>query len=85
MARVNEADGVARDAQLALRDYWKDLPLSEPGKTVRCPAFPFLSSEGDTRTCRSAPRIGEHNAEVYGKELGFTDEHISALRKRGIL
>jgi len=85
MARVNEADGVARDAQLAFRDYWKDLPLSEPGKTVRCPAFPFLSSEGDTKTCRSSPGIGEHNSEIYGKELGFTDEHISALRKRGVL
>jgi benzylsuccinate CoA-transferase BbsE subunit len=85
MARVNEADGVARDAQLAFRDYWKDLPLSEPGKTVRCPAFPFLSSEGDTRICRSAPRLGEHNAEIYGKELGFTNERISALRKRGVL
>jgi crotonobetainyl-CoA:carnitine CoA-transferase CaiB-like acyl-CoA transferase len=85
MARVNEADGVARDVQLASRAYWKDLPLSEPGKTVRCPAFPYLSSEADTRTRRPAPRIGEHNAEVYGKELGFTDEHISALRKRGVL
>jgi crotonobetainyl-CoA:carnitine CoA-transferase CaiB-like acyl-CoA transferase len=85
MARVNEADGVARDGQLAFRGYWKDLPLAEPGKTIRCPGFPFLSSEGDTRTTRSAPRIGQHNAEIYGKELGLTDEHISGLRKRGVL
>jgi benzylsuccinate CoA-transferase BbsE subunit len=85
MARVNEADGVARDAQLSFRNFWKDLPLSEPGKTIRCPGFPFLSSEGNTRTGRSAPRIGEHNAEIYGKELGFTDEHTSELRKRGVL
>ena len=85
MARVNEADGVARDGQLAFRGYWIDLPLAEPGKTIRCPGFPFLSSEGDTRTTRSAPRIGQHNAEIYGKELGLTDEHISGLRKRGVL
>ena len=85
MARVNEADGVARDAQLSFRNFWEDLPLSEPGKTIPCPGFPFLSSETNTRTGRSAPRIGEHNVEIYGKELGFTDELISAFRKRGVL
>jgi hypothetical protein len=31
------------------------------------------------------PRIGQHNAEVYGALLGLTSEDIDDLHTRGVL
>jgi len=43
----------------------------------------FARTPGRVR--RGAPRLGEHNAEVYGGLLGMTDEEIEDLRSRGVL
>ncbi len=34
---------------------------------------------------RGAPRLGEHNAEVYAGLLGLSDEEIAALRREGVI
>jgi len=31
------------------------------------------------------PRFGEHNQEIYGGRLGFSDEHLAELKEKGIL
>ena len=32
-----------------------------------------------------SPLLGEHNAEVYGKELGLGDDDLAALKKEGVI
>jgi crotonobetainyl-CoA:carnitine CoA-transferase CaiB-like acyl-CoA transferase len=34
---------------------------------------------------RRAPRIGEHNDEVYQKELGISEEQLALLRQTGVI
>ena len=34
---------------------------------------------------RRAPRIGEHNGEVYQDEMGFTDARMAELRKEKVI
>jgi len=34
---------------------------------------------------RRAPLIGEHNSEIYSKELGLTQEKLSSLKKKGVI
>ena len=85
MAGVNRIDQVAEDEQLAYRGYWEQLPMSGLEETVGLPAFAYLSGVGSTRIRNRAPRIGEHNEEVYIKELGFSGEDIASFRKQGIL
>jgi formyl-CoA transferase len=34
---------------------------------------------------RRAPRIGEHNAEIYGGELGLSAAELTALRGAGAI
>lgn len=31
------------------------------------------------------PRFGEHNAEIYGRQLGYSDQELNAFREKGII
>jgi formyl-CoA transferase len=44
-----------------------------------------MYSETPWRISRRAPLIGEHNREVYEKELGLSKEELTDLRAKGII
>jgi crotonobetainyl-CoA:carnitine CoA-transferase CaiB-like acyl-CoA transferase len=48
------------------------------------PGAPF-TMQGDAWYHARAPRLGEHNAEVYGKRLGYTGEELAHLRGVGVI
>jgi len=85
LSPVNEVDEVVRDEHLMARRYWKEIEQPESGKVLTHPRFTFLTSEGGNEVRCRAPRIGEHNTQVYEGELGFSKEELSALRVRGIM
>ncbi|HVN96092.1 MAG TPA: CoA transferase [Syntrophorhabdaceae bacterium] len=85
MARVNRIDNVTKDTQPIARGFWKELPVAGTTQTIGYPAFPFLASETDTHVKMRAPKIGEHNEEIYEKELGLSKQSISSLKERGVL
>jgi crotonobetainyl-CoA:carnitine CoA-transferase CaiB-like acyl-CoA transferase len=85
MARLNKIDHVVHDEQLIARDFWQQLPISGTTETIGHPAFPYISSEGSIRVRNRAPLIGEHNKEIYEKELGLSEQTISTLKERGVL
>jgi formyl-CoA transferase len=31
------------------------------------------------------PRFGEHNMEIYGQVLGYTDDELARLKEKGII
>ena len=51
--------------------------------TVQAPVPRFSSAAGTVG--HLGPRLGEHNAEVYGELLGLTLDDIDDLRARGVL
>ena len=51
--------------------------------TVQAPVPRF--SEATGRVDHLGPRLGEHNAEVYGDLLGLTSTDIDELHARGVL
>jgi formyl-CoA transferase len=64
---------VYEDAQLRARDFWVGLYHPELAATLTYPG-PFLRlSASPVAYRRRAPLIGEHNAEVLGRELGLID------------
>lgn len=71
--------------QLAARGFWSSIKHPELDATILYPG-PFASSSavcigGD----RPAPRIGEHNLDIYGGELGIAKEQLAALAQAGII
>jgi formyl-CoA transferase len=44
---------------------------------------PFLGEKD--RRLSFPPRFGEHNHEIYGQLLGYSDEKLSALNEKGII
>jgi len=72
------------DPNLAARGFWTRMEVPELNAVIPYPKQFARSSENDLTTRFRAPRIGEHNAEVYG-ELGMPPEQIAALTKSGII
>jgi crotonobetainyl-CoA:carnitine CoA-transferase CaiB-like acyl-CoA transferase len=76
---------IMENAQLQARGYFRrvahpDLAtmLTFPGPFVRASATPLTLR-------RLAPKIGEHNADIYLNELGLSREDLVRLREAGVI
>jgi crotonobetainyl-CoA:carnitine CoA-transferase CaiB-like acyl-CoA transferase len=80
-------EDIWRDEQLAARGFWQqvEVPWGRAGETLPFPGS-FALFDGERPAIRRpAPRLGEHNAEIYGGELGLTAEDLAALRGAGVI
>jgi crotonobetainyl-CoA:carnitine CoA-transferase CaiB-like acyl-CoA transferase len=80
---VNTA-AAADDPQLAARKYSVEVEHSGTS-ALRYPGAPYRHSETPWSITRAAPRVGEHNEEIYCGELGLTDGALRDLKQRGIV
>ncbi|HKX18143.1 MAG TPA: CoA transferase [bacterium] len=82
---VADARDIRTDEQLAARGFWQAVEHPERGAAVTYPG-PFARFSGATaRIRRRAPRIGEHNNEVYRGELELPAEDLEGLRRQGVI
>jgi benzylsuccinate CoA-transferase BbsE subunit len=83
LAPVANVADVASDEQLKARDFWTAVPHDTIGRTLTFPGpFAKLSATPIGSTTR-APRVGEHNDEIYRGLLGLTPERLNKLRAAG--
>ena len=82
---VNTVKDIVEDIGLKARDYFVDVLHPELGQSLKYPGPPYRLSETPWRIAKRAPRIGEHNAEVYQGELGFTTEELGAFKAHGVI
>lgn len=68
---VSTVADIEADPQLAERGFWQNVEVAEAGRSVRFPGGFALFDGQRPRIRRPAPRLGEHNGEVYGAELGI--------------
>ncbi|MBI4764165.1 MAG: CoA transferase [Deltaproteobacteria bacterium] len=71
--------------QLHHRDYWQKVEHRELSQDLTYPGGFLRSSETICKIWRQAPLIGEHNVEIYEKELGLTRESLTALKQSGAI
>jgi benzylsuccinate CoA-transferase BbsE subunit len=72
------------DPQLEARDYWEKVEHSELEDTIVYPGAVYRSTEISWIT-RRAPLIGEHNDEIYEKELGFSKQTLIILKQARVI
>ncbi len=74
----------AEQPHLAARDYFVDIEHPDLGR-VRNLGAPFKLPASPGGPVRPAPRLGQHNAEVYGELLGLGSGELASLRAGGII
>ncbi|HEY3134440.1 MAG TPA: CoA transferase [Blastocatellia bacterium] len=69
---VSTVEDISNDRQLAARYFWQDVPCPGLDSTLKYPGgFAIINGER-LRIRRPAPRVGEHNHEVFVEELGLS-------------
>lgn len=77
-------DLVDRDPQLAHRGFYVAAEHPTQGET-RFDGYPVAFSETPPTLRRSAPTLGQDNADVFGQLLGMSAEEVAALEEARIL
>jgi crotonobetainyl-CoA:carnitine CoA-transferase CaiB-like acyl-CoA transferase len=49
------------------------------------PGAPFIMSATPWRAGSSAPTLGEHNSEIYGEKLGYSNAELVRLTAAGVI
>ncbi|MBA7623749.1 Formyl-CoA:oxalate CoA-transferase [subsurface metagenome] len=78
---VSTTKDILESAQLAAREFWVEVEYPELGAAITYPRAFTHSSETPPRISRRAPLIGEHNNEVYEKELGISRQELPISRQ----
>jgi crotonobetainyl-CoA:carnitine CoA-transferase CaiB-like acyl-CoA transferase len=75
---VSTVADVEADPQLAARGFWQDVDVPEAGRAVSFPGGFALFNGERPRIRRPAPRLGEHNVEVFESELALERRALDA-------
>jgi benzylsuccinate CoA-transferase BbsE subunit len=82
---VATADDILTNPQLAFRKYWVELDHEQLGKTVVYPGSFAKATEAAPTTRRRAPLVGEHNIEIFERELGMSRAQLLTLKQAGVI
>jgi len=82
---VATVEEVMQNRQLAARDFFVLLEHPELDASIVYPSIPFKCSEVACRLQRRAPLIGEHNDEIYIRELGLSPAELIALKEINVI
>jgi crotonobetainyl-CoA:carnitine CoA-transferase CaiB-like acyl-CoA transferase len=77
-------EDIWRDEQLAARGFWQEIDAPWGGTTPFPGSFALFDGLRPAIRC-PAPTIGQHNAEIYGHELGLSADDLMALRAAGAI
>ena len=85
LAPVANVADIAHDEQLKAREYFVEIEHDTVGRKLTLPG-PFAKlSVTPVGPYDRAPRIGEHNREVFGGLLGLSDERVRELQSAGAI
>lgn len=84
IAPVSTMGDLLASKHLAARGFFATLAHPEAGE-VTLPGAPYKFSRTPWRLTRPAPRLGEHNDEVYEGLLGLKREDVEALRAERVI
>ena len=74
-----------KSRQLEARDYWVEVEHPELGESFKYPGPSVKLSGTPMRTQRRPPLLGEHNEEIYCRELGLSRQEVVLLCSAGVI
>jgi CoA:oxalate CoA-transferase len=84
LAPVREVDEVMADSHMHERGFLVEIEHDEIGK-LTVPTSPLRYHGADPVEPRPSPKLGQHNAEIYGGWLGLSEAEIAALAAVGAI
>lgn len=84
MTPVNRTTELESDPHLIERGYFQPLQHEELGQSLRFPGPPYRMANTPWRLQRQAPRLGEHNSDVYFA-AGFVESELASLAAVGVI
>jgi crotonobetainyl-CoA:carnitine CoA-transferase CaiB-like acyl-CoA transferase len=84
LAPVNDSREIAASEQLAAREFFARVEDPGRGLSLRLPARFVRATDADMDVRGPAPRVGEHNAEVFS-ELGLDEDDLRELAREGVV
>lgn len=81
---IHDLKQVLEDPQVRHRGMELSLPHSA-GVEAPALANPIRLSETPVTYRRAAPQLGEHNRQILQDRLGYSAEHVAALKARGVI
>jgi crotonobetainyl-CoA:carnitine CoA-transferase CaiB-like acyl-CoA transferase len=81
---VNTVDKLEDDPQVVAREMIVDINYPEIG-SIPIPGLPIKLSLTPSSINSRAPKIGEHNEEIYCGLLGFSQKELKKLKEEDII
>jgi crotonobetainyl-CoA:carnitine CoA-transferase CaiB-like acyl-CoA transferase len=82
---VSTPEDIANNPQLRHKKWLTAVEHPELNDTLQYPGTPYHLSETPWAIRRRPPLLGEHNDEVYGGELGLSQQQLNRLRAEGVV
>jgi crotonobetainyl-CoA:carnitine CoA-transferase CaiB-like acyl-CoA transferase len=84
-AELTSIPGLMNSPQLKERGFWAEVKHPETGRKYKFPGVPFKLSRSPCQVGDKVPSIGEHNMDIYHRELGLSEGEIEALVRKGVI
>ena len=84
LAPVREVDEVMHDRHMHERGFLAEIDHDEIGPLV-VPTSPLRFHDADKVETTPSPKLGQHNAEIYGGWLGLSQDEIAALKSDAVI
>ena len=75
---------IVQESHFREREMVQEVEHEATGKITHYGTAPKFS-QTRTRIRSAAPRLGQHNAEVYGRWLGYDAEKLDELKRTGVI
>jgi crotonobetainyl-CoA:carnitine CoA-transferase CaiB-like acyl-CoA transferase len=85
ISKIQTVSEVISDPLVARKLLHADDPVTGTRITLAPPPnmTPFL--EAANRQLSFPPRFGEHNRQIYGEKLGYSDQELASFKEKGII
>ena len=82
---VHTPADLLQNEHLQARNFWTELEHEDLDETVTYPGPWAKLSATPLSVRRRAPKLGEHNQDIYSGELGLSDADLANLKSAGVI